>query len=58
MEKSRMAELKWDATYVGLIIITSHGNKKIKKHTYDVMLGHEVSFKSSEYLLGLDGFPI
>ena len=26
--------------------------QKIKKHTYDVMLGHEVSFKSSEYLLG------
>ena len=30
MEKSRMAELKWDATYVGLIIITSHGNKRLK----------------------------
>ena len=26
--------------------------QKIKKHNYDVMLGHEISFKSSEYLLG------
>ena len=26
--------------------------QKVKKHNYDVMLGHEVSFKSSEYLLG------
>lgn len=26
--------------------------QKIKKHSYDVMLGHEVSFNSSEYLLG------
>lgn len=27
-------------------------NQKIKKHKYDVMLGHEISYKSSEYLLG------
>ncbi|WP_373875273.1 SusC/RagA family TonB-linked outer membrane protein [Bacteroides nordii] len=26
--------------------------QKIKKHSYDVMLGQEISFKSSEYLLG------
>lgn len=26
--------------------------QKIKKHSYDVMLGHEISFRSSEYLLG------
>lgn len=26
--------------------------QKIKKHQYDVMLGHEISYKSSEYLLG------
>ena len=25
---------------------------KVKKHNYDVMLAHEVSFRSSEYLLG------
>ncbi|WP_321019927.1 TonB-dependent receptor [Bacteroides sp.] len=26
--------------------------QKVKKHNYDIMLGHEVSFKSTEYLLG------
>ena len=26
--------------------------QKVKKHNYDVMLGHEVSFRSTEYLLG------
>ncbi len=26
--------------------------QKIKKHQYDVMLGHEISYRSSEYLLG------
>ena len=26
--------------------------QKIKKHSYDVMLGHEVSYKGTEYLLG------
>ncbi|MDD3037406.1 TonB-dependent receptor [Bacteroides sp.] len=26
--------------------------QKIKKHNYDVMLGHEVSYKGTEYLLG------
>lgn len=26
--------------------------QKIKKHQYDVMLGHEVSYRSTEYLLG------
>ena len=32
--------------------------QKIKKHNYDVMLGHEVSYKSTEYLLGeAMGFP-
>lgn len=32
--------------------------QKVKKHNYDVMLGHEVSYKSTEYLLGeAMGFP-
>ena len=31
--------------------------QKVKKHNYDIMLGHEVSFKSTEYLLGSYGFP-
>ena len=26
--------------------------QKVKKHNYDIMLGYEVSFKSTEYLLG------
>lgn len=26
--------------------------QKIKKHQYDIMLGHEVSYRSTEYLLG------
>lgn len=26
--------------------------QKVKKHNYDVMLGHEVSFRSTEFLLG------
>lgn len=26
--------------------------QKIKKHSYDVMLGHEISYKNTEYLLG------
>ena len=26
--------------------------QKIKKHSYDVMLGHEISFRGSEYVLG------
>lgn len=26
--------------------------QKTKKHNYDIMLGHEISFKSTEYLLG------
>lgn len=26
--------------------------QKVKKHNYDVMLGHEITFKSTEYLLG------
>ena len=26
--------------------------QKIKKHTYDVMLGHEISFRGSEYVMG------
>lgn len=26
--------------------------QKIKKHDYDIMLGHEVSYRSTEYLLG------
>lgn len=33
--------------------------QKIKKHNYDVMLGHEISYRSSEYLLGQAmGFPL
>lgn len=32
--------------------------QKIKKHNYDVMLGHEVSYRSTEYMLGeAMGFP-
>ena len=32
--------------------------QKVKKHNYDVLLGHEVSYRSTEYLLGeAMGFP-
>lgn len=32
--------------------------QKIKKHNYDIMLGHEISYRGTEYLLGeAMGFP-
>lgn len=56
-EAYRNGQKPFGSTQMGRDMRWSNNNtltwkQKIKKHSYDVMLGQEVSFRSSEYLLG------
>lgn len=56
-EAYRNGQKPYGQTQMGRDVRYSNYNQltwkqKIKKHSYEAMLGHEVSFKSSEYLLG------
>ena len=56
-EAYRNGQKPYGRTQMGRDIRWTNSNnltwkQKVKKHNYDIMLGHEVSFKSTEYLLG------
>ncbi len=56
-EAYRNGQKPYGRTQMGCDVRWTNSNnltwkQKVKKHNYDIMLGHEVSFKSTEYLLG------
>ncbi len=51
-----MEKLRWDAKTLDQLQPVNMG-RKIKQHRYEIMLGEELAYRSSEFLLGQAKIP-